>query len=86
MPALSSDATRIMINRRDLQTGNMDLWLYDLARATSSPFTFDPSDDTAAVFSPKGERVVFWAERAESPGIYQKPTNGSSRASRDASR
>jgi Tol biopolymer transport system component len=78
-PELSADHKRIIITRGDLATSNTDLWLYDLSRGTSSRFTFDPAQDSDALFSPGGERVVFFSTRNGSPGIWQKPTSGAGR-------
>jgi len=78
-PELSADEQRIVITRRDLRTGNTDLWLYDLSRGTSSRFTFDPSQDSNALFSPDGQRVVFTSTRNGVPELFQKLTSGAGR-------
>jgi Tol biopolymer transport system component len=64
--------------RRDPQTGNSDLWLYDRARGSESRFTFDPSNDLAPVFSPDGEYVLFSSDRSGSYQLYKKPASGAS--------
>ncbi len=75
-PALSPDETRVMINRSDPQTGNSDLWLYDLARDTAVRFTFHPATDSDAQGSPDGQRVVFYSNRDGTRGLYQKLVSG----------
>jgi hypothetical protein len=75
-PEVSSDEKRLIITGGDTQTDGTDLWLYDLARGTSSRFTFDPSSDSAGVFSPDGERVAFASTRNGESGIWLKRTDG----------
>jgi len=75
-PKVSPDETRIMINRADPQTGNSDLWLYDLARDTASRFTFHPATESDALWSPDGQNVVFFSNRDGTTGIYQKLASG----------
>lgn len=55
-PALSSDEKRVMISRSDLQTGNRDLWLYDL-RAARRPASHLILRATLALCSPLMENA-----------------------------
>lgn len=73
---LSPDERRLVVHRRDLQTENVDVWLFDLLRNTSSRFTFDVGNDSSAVFSPDGQRVAYLSQRPDTPGIYQKHVGG----------
>jgi len=75
-PALSPDGKRVVIDRYDIQTGGRDLWLYELSRGTASKFTFDRSDNSDAVWSPDGLEIIFYSNRAGSPGIYRKLSSG----------
>jgi Tol biopolymer transport system component len=52
--------------------------LYDIARQTTGRFTYDPADDSDAVWSPDGQRVIFASNRNGTRGLYQKPVDGSS--------
>jgi eukaryotic-like serine/threonine-protein kinase len=74
--SLSPDDQRVLFDRFDPQSGNRDLWLYDLARGAASRFTFDPADDSDAVWSPDGQRVVFASNRGKRGGLYQKLVSG----------
>jgi serine/threonine-protein kinase len=44
-------------------SGNWDVWIYDLARETSSRVTFDPATDSRQVWTRDGQRVVFSSAR-----------------------
>ena len=48
---------------RILGSGNEDVWIYDLARETSTRLTFDAASDGRPVWTPDGRRVVFRSTR-----------------------
>jgi Tol biopolymer transport system component len=73
-PELALDDQRLAINRT--VQGNIDVWLVDVARGLSSRFTFDPSIDSAALWSPDGKRVVFRSTRKGTYDLFEKPTSG----------
>jgi serine/threonine protein kinase/Tol biopolymer transport system component len=76
-PRLSPDEKRVAIDRTDPQTpGNSDIWLLDLARGSSTRFTFEAGDEGTPVWSPDGASVVFYSERNGSTAIYRKPASG----------
>jgi len=53
-----------------------DVWIYDLARATLSRLTTDPSNDTRPLWTPDGRRVVFSSNRNGYNEIYWRPADG----------
>jgi Tol biopolymer transport system component len=67
---LSPDGSRLAFTDRG------DLWLRDLARGTSTRFTTDPAQDTIAIWSPLGDRIVFDSSRSGPASLYLKPSNG----------
>lgn len=69
--ALAPDAKQVATARSDSQ-GNVDLWLLDLARDSSSRFTFDAAADHSPVWSPDGKRIVFASNRGGSNNLYVK--------------
>ena len=77
--ALSDDDARIAAHRVDPDTGNVDLWLHDLGRRTSSRFTFDEAVDSNAVFSADGRYVAFSSRRGGRVRLMMKPTSGDGR-------
>jgi eukaryotic-like serine/threonine-protein kinase len=61
------------------QSGSRDIWLHDLARGTSSRFTFNSSDlgATMPVWAPDGKSLVYLSfQRAQPGGIVRKALNG----------
>jgi eukaryotic-like serine/threonine-protein kinase len=79
--ALSPDGHTLAMTIDDPRSGNRDIWLRDLERSVTSRFTFDPAEDSNAVFSPDGRTIVFSSTRAGgSPDLYEKSTSGSGQA------
>ena len=70
---LSPDGQRLAVSIRD--TFNLDVWIYDLVRGTSSRLTFDPADDQDAIWTPDGESVVYYSASGEG-GIVRRAANG----------
>jgi Tol biopolymer transport system component/DNA-binding winged helix-turn-helix (wHTH) protein len=77
-PSLSPDEKKVVVSRMDLQTRTRDLWLFDLASGAASRFTFDPADETNAVWSPDGSSIAFDMVRNGNIDIYQKEVAGAS--------
>jgi len=53
-PAISPDGSRAAVDIADLKANNVDIWIDDLKRATSSRFTFDPAEEVSGVWSRDG--------------------------------
>jgi Tol biopolymer transport system component len=72
-PALSPDGRQLAVHRAE---GGRDIWIFDLVRATSSKFTFDPRDDDDPTWSPDGRRVVFSSSREGQYDLFVKNSAG----------
>lgn len=55
------------------------LWIYEIDRAVSTPFTFEGSS-AGAVWSPDGKQLAFSSDRTGKINIYLKPFDGSGEA------
>jgi Tol biopolymer transport system component len=74
-PVIAPDGRAVVVDRLDLQTGFNNLWLHDLARGTTSRFTFDSqASELNPVWSPLGNRIAFSSNRDGSYKLYQKDT------------
>src|SRR5258708_32992944 len=73
-PVLSPDGSRVALTRN--VQGNVDVWLMDVRRGVPTRFTFHPSNDNGAVWSPDGRRVVFRSVRNGVFDLFEKPANG----------
>jgi Tol biopolymer transport system component len=60
-----------------------DLWILDLARETSTRFTFDPGNDESPIWSPDGDQLVFQSsrllkgQRFTPANLFRKDASGS---------
>jgi Tol biopolymer transport system component len=75
-PAVSPDSTRVAVARGPSR--NRDIWVLDVARGTSTRFTFDSASDDNPVWSPDGRFIVFSSNRLGQRDLYLKPADGSS--------
>ena len=75
-PALSPDGARLAVGIRDSTTQKRDIWVFDLARNTSSRLTFDPADDLNPAWSPDGARIAFTSDRRGIRQLYAKNASG----------
>ena len=75
-PHLSPDEKRAAVSVVDPQTGNLDIWLYEIARGLRTRFTSDPAQERVAMWSPDGSRIVFNSDRKGHFDLYQKASGG----------
>jgi Tol biopolymer transport system component len=73
---LSPEEKRLAASLVD-RKANPDIWLTDLARGSTSRFTFGAQFSAATIWSPDGKRIAFRANRSGLNEIYQKDAGGS---------
>jgi Tol biopolymer transport system component len=66
---LSHDENRVAVNLISEPGRNRDIWTIDVARSVTSRFTFDPGDDSFAIWSPDDSQLVFHSERPPGPSL-----------------
>jgi eukaryotic-like serine/threonine-protein kinase len=65
-PRISPDGDRISVDIADPKERNIDVWINDLRRGSSTRFTFDPAEETTAVWSSDGKEIAYrWAGAKE---------------------
>ena len=71
---LAPDGRRVATARTT--QANMDVWVFDVSRGVPSRLTFTPRLDSAPVWSPDGQRVVFRSNRAGTGilDLFEKPS------------
>jgi len=72
-PALSPDGQRVAYDSNDFKAKNVDVWIWDLARSSSSRFTFDPMEETTPVWSRDGATIAY---REVTPLVRLKSASG----------
>ena len=73
-PRLSPDGTRLALYIPDQE---IDIWLWDLARATFRRATFDRGVDIYPVWPPDGRQLLFSSARAGAVNLFAQAADGS---------
>jgi Tol biopolymer transport system component len=74
---LSPDGHRVAADQTDPDGRNVDIWIHEPARDTTTRLTFDPALDQAPVWSPDGKQVLIASNRSLKFRLYLKNTDGS---------
>jgi Tol biopolymer transport system component len=74
-PAISPDGSRVAVAMGPV--ASRDIWILDVARRTSTQFTFDPGRDDFPAWSPDGKNIGFSSNRGGQLDLYIKPADGS---------
>jgi eukaryotic-like serine/threonine-protein kinase len=75
-PTISPDGTHAVLDVADLKNANVDIWIDDLARNTSSRFTFNPAEEATGVWSRDGKLIAFRSVDSGAGIIYIKKSTG----------
>ena len=83
-PRISPDGRRVAIAIGEV-AADRDVWLYDLARRTTTRLTFETGEDETPVWSPDGTRIAISGARQGKPrSIFTVPATGGSQATQIA--
>jgi Tol biopolymer transport system component len=87
--ALSPDGSRVAVSVFDPRPSRRfgfgaaavrsDIWMFDRATGSGTPFTLDPAADWGAVWSPDGRTIVFSSNRTDVLELYEMDATGASR-------
>jgi Tol biopolymer transport system component len=75
-PNLSPDGKQVVVMRNDPQTGNQDIWVFDVASGKGTPITNDTWPDQGPTWAPDSKSVAFVSIRDSFSEIYRKPADG----------
>jgi Tol biopolymer transport system component/predicted Ser/Thr protein kinase len=73
-PALSKDGRRVAVSATE--SGNTDIWAYEVDRDIKRRLTFDLALDVRPVWSPSGKEIAFQSMRQGSNDIFRRPADG----------
>jgi mono/diheme cytochrome c family protein len=74
--AMSPDGKQVAVLKADTDTGNDDIWVYDVATGSGRALTSDESRDMTPVWSGDGRSIAFISVRNNTYGIYRRPVDG----------
>jgi TolB protein len=80
-PAWSPDGKRLALTLSG-STGNLDIYVLDLASQNLTRITDDPAIDTEAAWSPDGQTLYFTSDRGGAPQIYAAAAQAGARPRR----
>ena len=75
-PSVSADSNKLAISSLAGGTGNLNIWMFDLARGTKTRLTFPPASDRQPNWAPDGKSVAFVSNRNGPPHIYLNASDG----------
>ena len=73
---MSPRGTRLASASQDPQAGTSDVWIIDLGRKVSTRFTFEPSDESAPVWSPDGSKLIFTRMYEGTYSLFMRASSG----------
>jgi len=74
--AVSHDGGRLAAAVTVEGARDTDIWIYDLARGTSSPLTFDEGGDRIPIWSADDKEIVYDNDRKNDGIVYRRFTDG----------
>jgi Tol biopolymer transport system component len=73
---LSPDGKRLAAVKNDPQTGNTDIWVFDVATGKGTPITNDNQPKNSPIWSPDGKQVAYVSFKDSYNSIYRKSVDG----------
>jgi Tol biopolymer transport system component len=77
---LSPDGKRLAVMKNDPQTGQNDIWVYDVATGKGTAITNDTEPDNSPIWSADGKQVAYVSTKESYTSIYRKAADGTGQA------
>ena len=74
IPRISPDGRRVAVG---IEEQGSQLWIYDLARGTLTPLTFEGNLNSFPAWTPDGRRIAFRSVRAGDQNLFWQLADGS---------
>jgi mono/diheme cytochrome c family protein len=74
--AFSPDASRVAVIKTDPDTGNQDVWTFDVATGRGTAITSDAARDSTPVWSADGSQIAYVSVRDNTNAVYRRASNG----------
>ena len=74
-PSVSPDGSKVAVTRPDPQTGNNDIWAFDIATGKGAQVTTSAENDAAPIWF-DNNRIAYVSTRGNFAGIYRKQWTG----------
>ena len=74
--AMSPDGTQVAVVKIDPDSGNQDIWTFDVATGRARAVTADEARDWTPVWSADGRSLAFSSARDNTYGIYRRAADG----------
>jgi Tol biopolymer transport system component len=75
-PSVSPDGSKVAVTRPDPQTGNNDIWVFDIATGKGTQVTTSAAENDAAPIWFDNNRIAYVSTRGNFAGIYRKQWTG----------
>jgi serine/threonine protein kinase len=76
-PRISHDGKRVAVDLSDPVTNRGDIWIFDLKRNIATRATYDPTNETGALWLKNDQRFVFMSEKLGQADLYEHVADGS---------
>ena len=75
--AMSPDGSQVAVLKVDSETGNEDIWIYEIATGRGRALTSDEPREMTPVWSADGRSIAFVSVRDNTYGVYRRAVDGS---------
>src|SRR5215831_8630234 len=76
----SPDGKRLLVNRNDPETGNNNLWVWDIATGKATAITNETQPINSPVWSRDGKQIAYVLFKDSYSGVYRKSADGTGEA------